>query len=159
MISQICLVILLLAILQIMFFSELSRRILHKIYWSVSVKRLYVFDMDGTLLPNTTAMIQIAKITGHHEDLDFLEKQYWKKEIDNMHFARTLYDLWKDLTPDIVKRAFQESPKIRNIGKVLQKLISMGNISCLITAAPNFSLIIFMSMASSTFSHQSLLIW
>ena len=55
-----------------------------------------------------------------------------------MHFARTLYALWKDLTPDIVKRAFQESPKIRNIGKVLQKLISMGNISCLITAAPEF---------------------
>jgi phosphoserine phosphatase len=102
------------------------------------MKRLFVFDMDGTLLPNTTAMVQIAKMTGHAELLDFLEKQYWKQEIDNMQFAKTIYDLWKEIASDIVEKAFHASPKMRNIEKVLQKLIPMGGVSCLITSSPEF---------------------
>jgi len=41
---------------------------------SVIADRLFIFDMDGTLLIQTAASIEIAKITGTVEQLHILEK-------------------------------------------------------------------------------------
>ncbi len=102
------------------------------------MKRLFIFDMDGTLLPNTTAMIQIAEITGHGKELAILEKEYLDKEIDNHQFAKKLYDLWKDLSIETIREAFNKTPKLKNIEKGLRKIKKGGGIPCLITAAPEF---------------------
>lgn len=101
-------------------------------------KRLYIFDMDGTLLPQTTGMLQIAKHMGHSETLEKLEHQYITKSIDNMHFAKTIYDMWNGLSMETVKKAFLESPKINNIKQALKKVMSEGGVTCLITSSPEF---------------------
>ncbi len=102
------------------------------------MKRLFIFDMDGTLLPNTTAMIQIAQITGHRKELEILEKQYFDKAIDNYQFAKKLYDLWKDLSDQTIREAFDRTPKLKNIDNGLKQIKSKDGVSCLITAAPEF---------------------
>lgn len=102
------------------------------------MKKLYVFDMDGTLLPNTTGMLQIAKLTGHVEHLECLEKKLWNQEIDNRTFAKGIFDLWEGLTPEILKESFIQTPKIGQIKEVVEKIASTKGVSCLITSAPNF---------------------
>ncbi|QLH37370.1 MAG: hypothetical protein HWD61_15505 [Parachlamydiaceae bacterium] len=85
------------------------------------MSRLYVFDMDGTLLPNTTAMLQIAETTGHKQDLEVLEKQLLEQAINSAQFAKNVFDLWNQLEPETVKTSFVNSPKIGNIESVLQR--------------------------------------
>lgn len=100
--------------------------------------RLYVFDMDGTLLPNTTASLEISKITGHTKELEDLEVRYREKEIDTNFFAATVHKLWAKLPYHIVLQAFRTCPKIKNIHEVLSHIAAKGDVSCLITSSPHF---------------------
>lgn len=102
------------------------------------MNRLYVFDMDGTLLPGTTALLEIAKLTGHEKELLALEKLYVESKIDNATFSQTVFQLWKTLTPETIQEAFLNAPKINRIKEVLQAISDQGNISCLITASQDF---------------------
>lgn len=102
------------------------------------MKKLYVFDMDGTLLPGTTALLEIAKITGHLKEVQLLEKLYLEQKANSDLFTNTIIKLWKDLTHDHVKTAFQQAPKLQNIKKVLEIISKQGNVSCLITASQDF---------------------
>ncbi len=100
--------------------------------------RLYIFDMDGTLLPKTTASLEISKITGHTKELQTLEAHYKEKQIDSNHFATTVHKLWGKLPYHIVLKAFHASPKIHNISEVLTHISAKGDVSCLITSSPHF---------------------
>ena len=100
--------------------------------------RLVVFDMDGTLIPHSTALLEIAKIKGHTKQLELLEKQYTEKLLDNGQFAEAIHSLWQDLSHQTVKEAFDKAPKLKNIHAVLTLIAKQGGISCLITAAPDF---------------------
>lgn len=102
------------------------------------MKRLYVFDMDGTLLPHTTGMLEIAKISGHAEVLKSLEKQLFTQQIRDEEFSMQVLNLWKALPLDTVKKAFLSAPKLNNIKTVLQTIAKEGNTSCLITASQAF---------------------
>jgi phosphoserine phosphatase len=100
--------------------------------------RLYIFDMDGTLLPNTTASLEISKITGHTEELETLEAHYKDKKIDSCQFATTIHQMWGALPYHIILKAFHKCPKIQNIPEVLAHISKEGNISCLMTSSPHF---------------------
>jgi phosphoserine phosphatase len=102
------------------------------------MKKLYVFDMDGTLLPGTTGTLEIAKELGQLDLLAALEKEYYEKRITNTQFAKAIFDLWTPLSPSTVKKAFAAAPKLTNIEKVLKEIANEGSTSCLITASPRF---------------------
>lgn len=102
------------------------------------MSRLFIFDMDGTLLPKTTAMLQMAHLLNQSEMLEVLEKQLSDKVIDPIEFSTSVYELSKAFTPDIVKTAFKKSPKLKNIQEGLTTIRSLGAKSCLITSAPEF---------------------
>lgn len=102
------------------------------------MKRLFIFDMDGTLIPKTTAVLEIAKIMGHEAEIAHLESLYYQKIINNGQFAEACSELWQELTHDVVASAFDNTPKMRNIRIVLKTIQKMGSSSCLITAAPDF---------------------
>ena len=102
------------------------------------MKKLFVFDMDGTLLPKTTAMLEIAHMTGHTEELERLEKLLLRQEIGNTQFAEAIYHLWDNLGEETVKASFASAPKLRNIDQALNKIIAMGGVPCLITSASDF---------------------
>jgi len=56
--------------------SETFRKCRSRILYTDLAGRLFIFDMDGTLMVKTTASIEIAKITGTIDQLHLLEKSF-----------------------------------------------------------------------------------
>ncbi len=82
----------------------------------VVANRLFVFDMDGTLLIRTTACIEIAKVSGTLDHLHILEQQFAAGEMDAFSFAQSVGGLWGVVDEQLVRTAF-EAPKLANIKK------------------------------------------
>ncbi len=102
------------------------------------LRKLYVFDMDGTLLPNTSGCREIAKITGTKDLVERLESGFDGTKASCVKFARELYRNWGVLDHTILKSAFNNSPKLKNIKKTLKSIADRGHVSCMITLSPNF---------------------
>ena len=105
---------------------------------SVIRDRLFVFDMDGTLLIKTTACLEIAKTIGTLDHLHALEEQFAGGAIDAPRFAREIASLWGAIDEKIIRRAFEDTPKLQNIKAVTEMIRSGGGKSCLITMSPDF---------------------
>jgi phosphoserine phosphatase len=104
----------------------------------VTANRLFIFDMDGTLLLKTTASIEIAKVTGTIDQLYVLEKSFADGLIDAFRFAQEISGCWGILDKNLVRRAFQTTPKLENIAEVTTLIRRGGGKSCLITMSPDF---------------------
>lgn len=102
------------------------------------MRALHVFDMDGTLLSGTTASIEVARQTGHGQDLFALERSFAAREIDTYGFAQALGRMWQGLTPGVVKTAFTASPWLVGIEAVCREIRSNGGRSVVITMSPDF---------------------
>jgi phosphoserine phosphatase len=105
---------------------------------AVTANRLFVFDMDGTLLIRTTACIEIAKVSGTLEQLNVLEQQFACGEIDAFCFAQNIGALWGMVDEHVVRTAFEGTPKLANIKAVTDLIRRGGGKSCLITMSPDF---------------------
>jgi phosphoserine phosphatase len=105
---------------------------------SVIANRLFVFDMDGTLLVKTTACVEIAKASGNLDQLHKLERQFAEGEIDAFGFAKQIGALWGVMDEQIVREAFEATPKLANIRDVTALIRRGGGKSCLITMSPDF---------------------
>ena len=101
-------------------------------------KRLFVFDMDGTLLPKTTACLELARETNTGPQLAALEADFIAGRIDTKSFAAAISELWGALDPMVIFTAFAKAPKLRNIRQVTQAVADEGGRSCLITMSPDF---------------------
>jgi phosphoserine phosphatase len=104
----------------------------------VIAKRLFVFDMDGTLLIGTTACIEIAKVSGTLDQLHILEEQFASGEIDAFCFAQHIGALWGMVDEQVIRAAFEATPKLANIQAVTNLIRKGGGKSCLITMSPDF---------------------
>lgn len=102
------------------------------------MSRLYVFDMDGTLIPDTTAMLEIAKLTGHLEEVVALETAYLQQTMDSETFGKVICEIWRHMTHEHIKEAYRLSPKMKNIKSVIQKIADEGALSCMITSSQDF---------------------
>jgi phosphoserine phosphatase len=105
---------------------------------SVVANRLFVFDMDRTLLIKTTACIEIAKAAGTFDQLQVLEQKFADGEIDAFGFAKRIAALWGIMDQQIVRTAFEATPKLKNIRAVTRLIRKGGGTSCLITMSPDF---------------------
>ncbi len=99
---------------------------------------LHIFDMDGTLLPGTSANLQIARHLGATEPLVELEARFAAGEIDTRRFAAAIHELWRDLTPLAVAAAFAASPWLAGIPEVCADIRERGERSLVITMSPDF---------------------
>jgi phosphoserine phosphatase len=104
----------------------------------VVANRLFVFDMDGTLLIKTTACIEIAKVSGTLDQLHILEQQFAAGEIDAFCFAQNIGVLWGMVDEQLVRAAFGATPKLANIEATTSLIRRGGGKSCLITMSPDF---------------------
>jgi phosphoserine phosphatase len=95
--------------------------------------RLFIFDMDGTLLPGTTGLLELAKILGAQDSLREMEERYSRKLLNTRDFTHALGALWGKVSVADSKRAFEAAPKLDGIAECLQELKGLGHISCLIT--------------------------
>jgi phosphoserine phosphatase len=107
-------------------------------FLEVIANRLFVFDMDGTLLIRTTACIEIAKVSGTLDQLHILEHQFASGEIDAFCFAQNIGVLWGMVDEQVVRAAFEATPKLTNIKAVTSLIRQGGGKSCLITMSPDF---------------------
>jgi phosphoserine phosphatase len=97
---------------------------------------LAVFDMDGTLLPGTTACQQIARAAGDPDLIDRLERDYRAGLIDSTRFAELALESWARAGADLYRRAFDACPKIGGVAETLAALRARSVTTCLITMAP-----------------------
>jgi phosphoserine phosphatase len=107
-------------------------------FLSAVAGRLFVFDMDGTLLVKTTACLEIAKTAGTLDHLHVLEAKFASGEIDAFGFAQEIAALWGLLDEHVVRQAFSDTPKLDNIQTVTNVIRNGGGKSCLITMSPDF---------------------
>jgi phosphoserine phosphatase len=105
---------------------------------AVMANRLFVFDMDGTLLIRTTACIEIAKVSGTLDQLHVLEQKFAAGEIDAFCFAQNIGALWGMVDETVVRTAFEATPKLANIKAVTSLIRRAGGKSGLITMSPDF---------------------
>ncbi len=97
---------------------------------------LAVFDLDGTLLPGTTACRQIALAAGDPETVASLELEYKRGLIDSTTFARRALRSWAAAPGDLYRRAFESSPKIGGLEPALSSLRAASITTCLLTMGP-----------------------
>lgn len=96
-------------------------------------RRLFVFDMDGTLIMNSTGNVEISKVNGTEQFVEQLEERYNHGYLDTKDFSQSLYQKWGPLEPSVLQRAFRASKKIRNIRRVMSHISQTGGLSCIIT--------------------------
>lgn len=101
------------------------------------MRYLFVFDMDGTLLPETTASLEIAKATGTVPELTRMEADFKRGSLDAPRFAERAFELWSHLEGERYRGIFEDTIKIGNIRKTLAEIRSDGNVSCLLTLSPD----------------------
>ncbi|MFD4370494.1 HAD family hydrolase [Streptomyces sp. NPDC058486] len=99
---------------------------------------LHVFDMDGTLLRDTSAALEIAGRLGCLDELRALEGEFAAGIIDTRAFAAALYGLWRELTPAVVAEAFDGAPWIGGLAEVLADIRSRGDRAVVVTMSPDF---------------------
>ena len=99
---------------------------------------LHIFDMDGTLLRNSTASIEISRRLGCLAPLQELERRFAAAEISSLDVAMQVRMLWHELTPDVVAAVARQAPWIEGIEEVCADIAARGEHSMLITMSPDF---------------------
>lgn len=95
--------------------------------------RVFFFDMDGTLIYRSTAMLQIAQVRGDRPFVESLEELYSAGSIDIPEFIRRVYRRWGLLTEEVLAAAFDAAPKLKGIAAVLEDISRRGGHTVLIT--------------------------
>ncbi|WP_030753067.1 HAD family phosphatase [Streptomyces griseus] len=99
---------------------------------------LHVFDLDGTLLRNTSAALEIAARLDCLDELRLMEAEFAAGSIDTRAFAAALYGLWRELTPAVVAEAFDAAPWIGGLAEVLADIRDRGDRAVVVTMSPDF---------------------
>lgn len=94
---------------------------------------LAVFDLDGTLLPDTTSCREIARVVGRHGDIHDLEAAYGRGEIDSRAFAVSALECWSAAGDGVYRRAFDAARFIDGIQDCLTWLRARGTTTVLVT--------------------------
>lgn len=94
--------------------------------------------MDGTLLPGTSANVELARRIGVSGEVAALEKNFARGKIDTKAFARSLFELWGVVGDEVVVEAFNDAPKLRHIRETLSDIHERGHRAIVITMSPDF---------------------
>ncbi|WP_017559304.1 HAD family hydrolase [Nocardiopsis baichengensis] len=100
--------------------------------------RLHIFDMDGTLIADSTASLELARASGTEEAITALERRFAAGELDTRGFSGALYEVWRHLTPAHVDTAFAGGPFLDGIARVCADIRRRGEHSLVITMSPSF---------------------
>ncbi len=94
--------------------------------------------MDGTLLPGTTASLEIARQVGGQDWLHALELDFRQGLLDTKGFAAALHAGWTGLTPQVVLAAFETAPELRRIRATVEALHERGDHAAVLSMSPDF---------------------
>jgi phosphoserine phosphatase len=100
--------------------------------------RAHVFDMDGTLLRQTSANLLVAAALGRDESLLELEERFATGTATAVEVARALYEMWGVIPLEVAQRAFADAPLLANIREVVADIHARDERACLITMSPDY---------------------
>lgn len=103
-----------------------------------SIEGLVVFDMDGTLLPDTMANLELARALGQEPRIIDLERGYSSGVLDSTAYAQAVLEMYSQLTPDIINKAFHAAPKLNGLRDIVDWCHRMGLRTAVITTGPEF---------------------
>jgi phosphoserine phosphatase len=101
------------------------------------VTALFVFDMDGTLLPGTTASVALAGTLGAGDQLHDLEARFAAGDLDTRGFAAEVHGLFAPLTAEITA-TFRAARLLDRATDVFADIRAREERSLVITMSPDF---------------------
>lgn len=99
---------------------------------------LFVFDLDGTLLPGSTASLELAAVLGARDDLHALEARFSAGVLDTRGFAAAVHELFGGLRAEQVTAAFAASRLLDRVADVFADIRDRGERSLVVTMSPDF---------------------
>ncbi|MFJ6811423.1 HAD family hydrolase [Streptomyces anulatus] len=97
------------------------------------------FDLDGTLLRNTTTSLVLAEAMGHRPAVEELERLYSTYKIDNYEFASREASLFTGASPEQIRQHLRGAPWIGGVEETLRALTEAGCTLLLATLAWRFA--------------------
>ncbi|MFJ8870594.1 HAD family hydrolase [Streptomyces sp. NPDC102473] len=97
------------------------------------------FDLDGTLLRDTTTSLVLAEAMGHRPAVEELERLYSAYEIDNYEFASREASLFTGASPEQIRQHLRSAPWIGGVEETLRTLTEAGCTILLATLAWRFA--------------------
>jgi len=97
--------------------------------------RLVCFDMDGTLIPRTTADLHYASLLGKGDAVEALERAYRGGELSSRRLSEALAQTLSRLTVALVEAGFPSLPRVDGIAATLRELDRRGVLSIIVTAS------------------------
>ncbi|BBG00806.1 MULTISPECIES: HAD family hydrolase [Pseudonocardia] len=101
------------------------------------MKRLHVFDMDGTLLRGA-ASVELSRHLGRFEAADRIEQEWGRGEIGSVTFWERMLPLWRDVSEDRIDAAFRSSAWLDGVPEVFADIRGRGEMVAVISQSPHF---------------------
>ncbi|GHH82660.1 HAD family hydrolase [Streptomyces capitiformicae] len=100
--------------------------------------RLHLFDLDGTLLHDTAAPVEISRQLGLAKEIAELERDFVTRRIDSRAYAQRVHGLWAGLTESHVAAAFDGAPWLSRIRDTWAEIRERGEYCAVISLSPSF---------------------
>ena len=106
--------------------------------YNILKDKLCIFDMDGTLLPRSSGLLETAKVVGSVSSLEYLEGEYAAGKLDTISFTLKIAEMWGPVAPHLSRRAFDQAVKLDQIAECNAIIKASGGKSCIITMSQDF---------------------
>lgn len=93
----------------------------------MSAVKVVAIDLDGTLLPETSVSLELARWTGHADLLHDLERQYARGEISNKQIADETVRYLAGKRLGEVDEILDRVPTLQNIALVVARISTLGH--------------------------------
>ncbi|MFE7566475.1 HAD family hydrolase [Streptomyces sp. NPDC057539] len=103
-----------------------------------SVRRLHLFDLDGTLIHGSAAAVEISRQLGVGAEIAELEREFRSLGLTPDEFAVRARELWAELTIAQVAAAFEGAPWLLGIREVWADIRTRGDYCAVISLSPDF---------------------
>lgn len=100
--------------------------------------RLHLFDLDGTLLHNSSAPVEISRQLGLAAEAVALDEAIGAGLIGPPEYATQVHALWADLTEAHVEAAFAGAPWLSGIEDVWTRIRRNGDYCAVVSLSPSF---------------------
>jgi len=102
------------------------------------IKRVFFFDMDGTILPNTTGLLETARYFKTEKELLKLENDFSKNLLDTAQFTKIISKLWGIISNKTSGKIFNKTKKMKGLKTCFKHIRKNGDYSCIITLSQDF---------------------
>lgn len=93
------------------------------------------FDMDGTLIPGTTATLLFAELLGVRGDVEELEKQFELGRLDSDRFMNKISGKMRGLSRQFIRDHFYRVPIIGGLAETIAQLRAHGLVTVVVTTS------------------------